>query len=74
MRLETPNCPVCGRHAWCVVYSQLVYTEVTSLDDHGRVAFTGETDPDYPEPVENSDGRWQVQCEEGHEWFTHIDD
>jgi hypothetical protein len=74
MRLEIPNCPVCGCNAWCVVHSQLIYTEVTTLDDHGRIAHTGESESDYPKPVENSDGRRQVLCEEGHAWFTFIDD
>lgn len=75
MRLRTPRCPVCDKLAEGTIDQVPGVARFTSTHDDGSVDWAGDTELDYDgqEQRHDADGAVRVLCEDGHDWYTHID-
>jgi hypothetical protein len=73
MRFQNCHCPECGELARGTV-EIVPAVSLLSFDEDGEAEYTGETETvgDNQEAVQDKSGRWQLECRNGHQWFSAV--
>lgn len=73
--IEIPNCPECNSLARGTVETLSVCAEF-ELGSDGTLEYSGYTESSWEDQETNRDGegRCELVCENGHRWFSKMED